>query len=365
MGEIRRRGDIWWIRYYRNGRRFEQSAKSDKWEDARDMLRRVEGDISNGVPITPKIGQLRLQEAADDLLTNYRINRRKSIDHVERHVEKLKAVFGAAARMASLTTADVERYAKRRQEDGAANATINRELAALKRMYTLAVRARKLVTRPHIPLLAEHNARTGFFEREQFVAVRARLTPVLQAIATTAYYTGWRTRSEILPLQWAQVDRQAGVLRLDVGTTKTGKGRTFKYAQLVELRAAIEAQWTAHEALKKQGIICPAVFQRHGKPVKSFRKAWLAACVAAGCPARIPHDFRRTAVRNLTRAGVTDTIAMAVTGHRTRAVFDRYDITSEADLDEAAGKLQKSLAGTISGTIGALPNGRDSEKASA
>jgi hypothetical protein len=76
-----------------------------------------------------------------------------------------------------------------------------------------------------------------------------------------------------------------------------------------------------------------------------------SACKAAGVPGRIPHDFRRTAVRNLVRAGVPDTIAMKVTGHKTRAVFDRYDITSEEDLAEAARKLQ-ALAGTIAGTIG-------------
>ncbi len=364
MGQIRKRGNVWWVRYYRNGRRYEQSAESEKWEDARDLLRRVEGDISNGVPVTPKIGQLRLSDAAADLVTNYDVNKRKSLADVERHIDKLRVHFGPAARMANLTTADVERYAKQRLDEGAANATINRELAALKRMFTLAVRARKLITKPHIPLLAENNARTGFFEREQFTAVRARLTPVLQAIATTAYYTGWRTRSEILTLEWSQVDRQAGVLRLEVGSTKTKKGRTFKYAQIVELREAIEAQWTAHEALKKAGTICPYVFQRKGKRVKSLRKAWVAACKASGCPGRIPHDFRRTAVRNLTRAGVTDTIAMAVTGHRTRAVFDRYDITSEADLDDAAVKLQ-SLVGTISGTNGSSVADTNTAKASA
>jgi integrase len=105
-------------------------------------------------------------------------------------------------------------------------------------------------------------------------------------------------------------------------------------------------------ALTKKRIICPHVFQRrNGKPVKNFRKAWVAVCKASGCPGRIPHDFRRTAVRNLTLAGVTDTIAMAVTGHKTRAVFDRYDITGEADLDDAVVKLQ-SLVGTISATNG-------------
>ena len=373
MGQIRKRGGVWWVRYYRDGRRYEQSSKSAAYDEARDLLRRLEGAIADGVPVTPKIGQLRLSEAGADLLTNYRVNKRRSIGDVERHVQKLRAFFGPGARLANLTTADVERFTKARQDAGAANATINRELASLKRMYTLAVRARKLVTRPHIPLLREQNARAGFFERAQFEAVRDRLSPVLAHVATVAYYTGWRTRSEILPLQWAQVDRQAGVLRLDPGTTKTGKGRTFKYAELVELRDAIEAQWQAHEARTKAGTICPWVFFRMRRDrtgakvparVRTFRKAWQTACRAAGCPGRIPHDFRRTAVRNLSRAGVPDTIAMAVTGHRTRAVFDRYDIISEADLASASLKLQ-GLMGTISGTIGVPETDTAQKKASA
>ncbi len=77
---------------------------------------------------------------------------------------------------------------------------------------------------------------------------------------------------------------------------------------------------------------------------------WDQACTAAGCPGRIPHDFRRTAVRNLNRAGVTETVAMKITGHKTRNVFDRYDITSEEDLADASRKLQ-AMTGTISGTI--------------
>jgi integrase len=172
-----------------------------------------------------------------------------------------------------------------------------------------------------------------------------------QAVVTLAYYTGWRINSEILPLEWRQIDRKAGVLRLEPGTTKNRDGRTFVYAHISELRAAIEDLWTRHRELEQQGILTPLVFCRPaGQPIKSFWKRWRTACRLAGCPGRIPHDFRRTAVRNLNRAGVPEAVAMKVTGHKTRSVFDRYDITSEEDLADASRKLE-ALAGTETGTV--------------
>jgi integrase len=203
---------------------------------------------------------------------------------------------------------------------------------------------------PYIPMLQEDNVRRGFFEREQFDAVRRILPAPLRGVATFAYLTGWRTRSEILSLQWHQVDLKAGVVRLDPGTTKNREGRVFVFGELPELRDVLKSQWAEHETVVKTGQISPWVFHRHGKRIKCYRGAWESACRRAGCPGRIPHDFRRTAVRNLVRAGVPDSIAMKMTGHKTRAVFDRHDIVSETDLTEAARKLN-ALSGTIAGTI--------------
>ncbi len=151
----------------------------------------------------------------------------------------------------------------------------------------------------------------------------------------------------MLPLEWRQVDFDAGEVRLDAGTTKNKAGRVFPMTE--DLRAVLEAQHAEHERLKKAGQIAPLVFFRmvaekrggEKKPtaIVSFNNAWKNACRAAGCPGRIPHDLRRTAVRNLVRAGVPESVAMKMTGHKTPSVFRRYDIVSGDDLREAAEKL--------------------------
>ncbi len=92
---------------------------------------------------------------------------------------------------------------------------------------------------------------------------------------------------------------------------------------------------------RERGIVCPWVFHRDGKRIKNFYAAWRTVCKKAGVPGRIPHDFRRTAVRNLVRAGVPERVAMQMTGHKTRSVFERYNIVSEGDLEAAAKRLDE------------------------
>jgi hypothetical protein len=106
-----------------------------------------------------------------------------------------------------------------------------------------------------------------------------------------------------------------------------------------DLRDLLAEQKREADRLKAEGTICPWVFHRHGTAIRDFRGAWEAACIAAGCPGRIPHDFRRTAVRNLTQCVIPDRVAMRITGHKTRAVFDRYRIVSDGDLARAANTL--------------------------
>ena len=350
MGEIKRRGSIWWIRYYRDGRRFEESSGSDKYGEAVTLLKMREGDIAKGVPVSPELTRFRFEDAAADIEAEYVANARRSLPELKRRITLHLAPHFAKRRMAHITTSDVRAFTQQRIDAGAAPAEINRELAVLKRMFSLAVKANKLLFRPHIPMLAEHNVRTGFFEREQFEAVRAQLPAALQPVATFAYLTGWRVQSEILPLEWRHVDLKAGTVRLDPGTTKNQEGRMFPFSKYPELRELLVQQRRSTTAIEKQrGAICQWLFHRNGRRIRSIRGAWENACVAAGFPNMIPHDFRRTAVRNLERAGVSRSVAMQLTGHKTESVYRRYAIVSEGDLNAGVEKL---AAGTISGTIG-------------
>jgi integrase len=342
---------------------------------SKDRRRREErpGDVARGLPVTAKIGRMKFEDASADLLADYKTNGKKSLEVVERRVKKHLTPFFEGWRMANVTTTDVRAYILKRQtektvlvkkgrtftaDDGteqilpkerrpASNAEINRELALLKRMFSLAVQAGKLLHRPHIPMLQEDNTRTGFFEPDQYRSVLKHLPGEIRPVITFAYITGWRIASEVLPLEWHRIDFPAGEIRLDAGTTKNRSGRVFPMT--ADLRRLLKSQHTEHERLKKAGHIVPQVFFRmvaegrggEKKPhaIVSFNKAWKSACLAAGCPGRLPHDLRRTAVRNLVRAGIPQSVAMKMTGHKTDSVFRRYDIVSEGDLRDAARRL--------------------------
>lgn len=195
--------------------------------------------------------------------------------------------------------------------------------------------------------------------------MRAHLPEPLQPVVTFAYITGWRLNSEVLPLEWRRVDWNDRSVRLDPGTTKNREGRTFPFTSALE--ELLKGQLAEHERLKKAGHIVPYVFQREawvqqkdgslkrqpGQPIKVFRRAWRTACKAAGVPGRILHDFRRTAVRNLERAGVPRSAAMAMVGHKTESIYRRYAIVDRAVLSEAAAKLDRA-AGTLSGVTGTI-----------
>jgi integrase len=236
-------------------------------------------------------------------------------------------------------------------------------------MFRLAVKHGRLKTAPAITISEAKNARVGYFERDDFNAVLAQLPEYLCAPMRFAYLTGWRLASEVLPLRWANVDLGAKIVTLDVNTTKNDDGRTFPFDGFPELSAMLEQQRRLTRAAERaEGRLIPYVFHRGGRPIKSYKNAWgravdraarggsreaLAQIVRPQLLGRIVHDFRRTAVRNLVRAGVDESLAMKLTGHRTRAVFARYNITNEADLRAGVAKYSAHLEGPKKGHKGA------------
>jgi len=249
----------------------------------------------------------------------------------------LKPFFGAL-RALDVSSGLVAKYVDSRQQEGAANATINRELAALKRMYRLAHQATppKVLRVPAFPKLTENNARQGFLADTQGDVLAAQCASVglwLRAMYEVGCTYGWRV-SEVKALHVRHVDMGACTIRLDPGTTKNGQGRVVTFERgsiLCQLLAACVQGKSADDF----------VFTREdGRPVRVFRTTWKNVCARAGVAGLLFHDLRRTAARTLRRAGVAENVIMQIGGWRTRSVFDRYAIVTENDTADAVRKLE-------------------------
>jgi integrase len=309
--------------------------------------------MGTGRLIGPDIEKTTFEDLAQMLVADYTVNQRKSLETAQGSLKALRSVFGPSyARDITLDRLDA--YVATRLGAGRKPATIQKELAALKRAFHLAERAGKAVP-PPFPRLRVSNTRTGFFEEPEFRAVHAGLSGDLQPVVEFLYLTGWRL-TEVLTLEWRQVDFAAGVVRLEPGTTKNDEGREFPFSVLPPLEALLRRQRERTTAIEREtGQIIRRVFHRQGAPVRDMRGAWDAACIAAGFfrvvnpeapPAqqrkkatKLVHDFRRTAVRNLERAGVPRSVAMKLTGHQTESVYRRYAIVAASDLVEGVKKL--------------------------
>ncbi len=357
MGSIYKRGSVYWLKYYRNGKPYRESAKTEKETEAKRLLKKREGEISEGKIPGVYYDRIRFGTLVEDFLTDYRINNRKSLDRAERSARQLKLFFDNDI-VPSITSDRISSYIDKRLEDGMEEATINRELAALKRMFKIGQRHNKVDRIPYIEMLEENNVREGFFEHGEFIALREAITPHLKGFVTFAYKTGWRV-SEIKSLTWAQVDLINGIVRLEAGTTKNKKGREARLDE--ELKSIFQEQKTKQIAT---GKITPFVFTNAAGTgsIKDFRGSWETACSKAKIGKKLFHDFRRTAVRNMVRAGIPERVAMMISGHKTRSVFERYNIVSERDLIMAAQQQEAYLraqSGHNPGTVETFPVGRE------
>jgi len=283
-----------------------------------------------------------------------------------RHLKKSFAHLPAA----KLTTDGLTRYVLLRQKEGAKNATINRELASLRRAFNLARRSTppKVRVVPYFPMLKEQNTRTGFVEEKDYAQLTAGATELwLRTLLELAYTYGWR-RGELLSLRVRQNNFEQRTIRLDPGTTKNDEGREVAMTPKVYalLRSACEGKGPNDFVLTRE----------KGSPVRDFRDAWYELCVKVGLgkffcancaqpvvlvqkryecaqcnkkltkdelryEGRILHDMRRSAAKSLRAAGVPESVIMATGGWKTAAMFRRYAIVSSADQRAAMDALER------------------------
>jgi integrase len=364
-GQIIPRGDrTWMVRVFigrdpmTGKRKYEGQTVHGTKKDAQKKLNEALSKIDKGEYV-PNSSRISVSSLLDDLLSDYRVNGTDADGIEKKRLENHVRPFFGRMLASKVGTSEIQRYIEERRSgpvsDGtpagrragaASNATINRELALLRHAFYLGSEHEppKVARVPRISMLAEDNVRKGFFEHEAFLAIRIHLSEEIRPVVIFAYYTGCR-KGEILKLLWSQIDFTERVVRLEPGETKNEEGRMIPlapelYETLVMLKEQRDRLWPDS----------PWMFSRAGKRIHDFRDAWESACEKAGLvdaegePEKLFHDLRRTGVRNLIRSGVPEKVAMMISGHKTRAVLDRYNIVDERDLKDAARKLGEYLS---------------------
>jgi integrase len=354
-GVYARKGSrLLWISYSYRGRAFRESTKTTNPKKAEALRRQRLSALEAGHSIGPKQDRVTVVEVLDAYMENRKLAGKKALKNIRQRCHRLKASSLGALRALDITLPRLEAWANERIGHGSARATVKTDLGYLRAALYHARRARMIAVVPDFPTLTVNNARRGFFEADEFDAVRTALRalkktdgPLLADIATFAYISGWRLE-EILGLPWAEVDRRRGVITLPPERSKNNRDRTLPL--FGELGTIIERRWQArvvppprghHPAARTANELSAWVFHRHGRRVWSIRQAWNRACQAAGVP-RIFHDLRRTAVRNLIDAGVDRATAKSITGHVTDAVFERYGIRTVENQRRALERLSTS-----------------------
>lgn len=331
------------MEYWHHGMRYRESTKTRDERGAQKVLRlrlRELGADDLGVRsfLGPQVERTTINDLLADLEADYRL-RKKDTPSFQSHLKPIRNTFGQRIARA-ITARHVDEYLTARLALGKAPATVNRETQLLSQALRLGIERRLINTMPSIRKLPEENTREGFFEHDEFARIINHLPEYLQDYALFAYLTGWR-KGEISSLTWTDVEYKARLIHLKGRNSKNSQPR--KVALEGTLLTIIERRW--NERTITQGTttrIATHVFHRKGHPIGDIKRAWRNACAAAGVQ-RLFHDLRRTAVRNMIRAGVSEKVAMQISGHQTRAVFDRYNITDERDLRDAMKRVDTYL----------------------
>jgi integrase len=304
-------------------------AEAIKYRD-KTLGRKARGEISGS---TVLIGNL-----LDDVLKS---DIKASTRYVwEKVIEANVRPFFGDLKAEKLTTDHMDRYREKRKTQKkrpVSDSTVNRELSILRTAFHNARKRTppKVTIVPYFPMIEETNVRQGFLSDEQYDKLRDELPDELKALFVTGYNSGIRL-GEITPLRWDQVDFEAGEITLDMGATKNDDPRSVPILD-GDMRDLLTA---AKKERDEKWSHSPWVFSRAGQRIVDFRWAWDAACKRAEVPGLKFHDLRRTAVRNMRRAGVPQVIRMKISGHKTDSMERRYNIVDAEDLRSARELMQ-------------------------
>jgi len=347
-GSVRWRHGCWHLRYSHNRKAVEEATKiADPTAAGR---RKAEAELRRRIKTTdtpqyvaPQAKNVRFEALCELIRRDYQ--RRANRSRIDYKLHHLAEAFGGWPALA-ITAERIEEYADARLAAGGAVATVNRELAALRRMFKLALRTKLLPSMPAIELRAEHNKREGFLDPPDFEvaldALRA-YEPVIADVTECAYTTMLR-RGCVLALTWPMVtDRQldgdelvGGTLRIPGTLTKNKREHVLPLTGTVA--SIFQRRW------RDRSLVTPHVFHRDGRPVKTFDAAWQAARTATGRADLKFHDLRRSGARTLRRQKVDTLTIMARGGWLTPSMFARYSITDEQDQRDATAALDAARA---------------------
>ncbi len=332
-----KRSPFWQLSYWNGWRQVRESSKTTDYAEAVKTLQRKLGEIAVGKSAGAE--RIRISALLQLLVEDYRRHDRADLGEAEQRVNRLLKPFFGDLRVAGFTTKSVTGYIEFRQKAGKQNATINRELALLRRAFRLGYEHDpQLVFRlPVVKALKEDNVREGFLEPDKYCAILDALTQEIKPIFVVAYHLGMRT-GELLAIKRSWVDLQEGLIYVNGRVTKNRHPKTAPiYGEM--------GPWL--EMLLSRGQVespkCIWLFSRQGKLVRSFRGDWEKACAQAAVPELLFHDLRRTAVRNMIRAGVPEKIAMQISGHKTASMLWRYNITDTRDIKDAGKRTGRYL----------------------
>lgn len=334
-GTLFKRGDIWYISYWVDGRQVQKSSRSNKLQDAKRLRDQILGQKSRGELANFGSDRITCGELLEDFLARAEVNSKPATVKIWKFVieANLRPFFGHR-KAVSVTTDLLREYRRRRLAKGRSETTANRELSILRIAFNLGRKCTppKVINVPYFPIIAEDNARQGFLTDEQYAALRDALSDELKPLFIVAFFTGIRL-GELLAIRWEQVDFDQCFVVLNASETKAG------HARAVPILAGDMENWLRW-ALENRNDECPFVFQREGVAIKSFRKSWARACKAAGVPELKFHDLRRTAVRNMRRAGISQVVRMKISGHRTDSMERRYNIVDVDDIRSAKALME-------------------------